>query len=151
VGPDKAPVPPTAAGAVTPKILIVDDEADMAVTCARLLTWRGYTCLIAQAGADAIARMDTEAPDLVITDLHLPGMDGLAVTRHARNRRPAIPVILMTAYASAAAEGESFGAGATYYLAKPFLNAQLVELVQRALPAHARTPGAGPPTIPPGP
>jgi CheY-like chemotaxis protein len=52
----------------------------------------------------------------------------------------------MTAYASARAESESSGAGATFYLAKPFLNAELVHLVQRALPAHARTPGAGPQT-----
>jgi CheY-like chemotaxis protein len=133
----------------TPTILIVDDELDMAATCVRLLTWRGYTCLTAHTGAEAIARMDTEAPDLVITDLHLPGMDGLAVTRHARSRVPAIPVILFTAYASGAAEGESYGAGASFYLAKPFLNAELLRLVERALPANAGTAAAGPPARPP--
>ena len=123
--------------------MIVDDEVDMAATCVRLLTWRGYTCRTAQTGVEAIARMDTEAPDLVITDLHLPGMDGLAVTRHARSRVPAIPVILFTADASAAAESESYSAGATFYLAKPFLNAELLQLVERALPADAGTASAG--------
>jgi CheY-like chemotaxis protein len=141
---------PQTTHAVKPMILIVDDELDMAATYARLLTWRGYRCVTARTGFEAVALMDSEAPDLVITDLHLPGLDGLALTRHVRDRRPAIPVILMTAYASAGAEDESLGAGAMFFLAKPFRNAQLVDLVERALPEPAATPGGGPSPPPPG-
>ena len=118
---------------MTPRILIVDDDADMVTTCAQILTRHGYTCLTASAGCAAIAMMDTERPDLVVTDLHMPGVDGLAVTRHARGRVPPIPVVVLTAWPSANGTGDERLAGATARLAKPFGNADLVATVRRAL------------------
>jgi DNA-binding response OmpR family regulator len=120
-------------GAVTPRILIVDDDADMVTTCAQILTRHGYACLTASAGSAAIAMMDAGRPDLVVTDLHMPGVDGLAVTRHARGRVPPIPVVVLTAWPSANGGGDGRLAGATARLAKPFANADLVATVRRAL------------------
>jgi DNA-binding NtrC family response regulator len=62
-------------------------------------------------------------------------MDGLALTRRIRDRRPVMPAIVITAYASARAEGEALDAVTASFLAKPFPNAELVDLVKRALPA----------------
>jgi CheY-like chemotaxis protein len=118
---------------VAARILVVDDDPDMVVTCAQILTQHGYACLTASAGSEAIAMMDAERPDLVVTDLHMLGVDGLAVARHARTRVRPIPVILMTAWRAPAAVREGLLAGAAAHLAKPFANADLVGTVRHVL------------------
>src|SRR3990170_6530586 len=70
---------------VSPKTLIVEDEPDLLETCVRLLRQVGHSCLTARSGREAIALIDAEHPDLVVTDLRLPTLNGLAVTRHARS------------------------------------------------------------------
>jgi two-component system, NtrC family, response regulator GlrR len=127
-------------------ILIVEDEPDMAENCVRVLAPEGYTCRAAQTLEDAVAILgaDVERPDLVITDLRLPRREGLAVTRQARETSPAIPVILMTAYDSSAAEADAYAAGASVYLAKPFANARLLEAVQRLVGVPARAVASKP-------
>ncbi len=114
-----------------PRVLIVDDDADMVTTCAQILSGHGYVCLTASAGSEAIAMMDAERPDLVVTDLHMPGVDGLAVARHARQQVPPIPVVLITAWPCA--RGVRDGPLTTARLAKPFANADLVATVRHAL------------------
>jgi CheY-like chemotaxis protein len=114
-------------------ILIVDDEPDMTENCVRALAPDGYICWAARTLEEAIAILEADGgrPDLVITDLRLPRLDGLVVTRRAREMAPAIPVILMTAYDSSAAEADAYAAGASVYLPKPFANARLREAVRR--------------------
>lgn len=114
------------------RVLIADDEFDLLDTLRRLLGRCGYTCLPASSGAEAIALMDAEAPDVVVTDLHPFGIDGIAVARHAQGQRPPIPVVLMTAYATREAERQAHSVGGTLYLAKPFACADLVDTVARA-------------------
>jgi DNA-binding NtrC family response regulator len=140
---------------VAARILVVDDDPDMVTTCAQILARHGYRALTALAGADAIAMMDAEQPDLVVADLHMPGVDGVAVARHARNRRPPIPVVLMTAWPVADGAGQWHPPDAAAYLAKPFAIADFVDAVRRTLDeidrrrrasqeADARTPCARP-------
>jgi CheY-like chemotaxis protein len=126
---------------VARRILVVDDDPDMVTTCAQILTRHGYACLTASAGSEAIAMMDAERPDLVVTDLHMPGVDGLAVARHARARVPPIPVVLITAWPPA--QGARDGRLAVLRLAKPFANADLVATVRRALRDRERRRIAG--------
>jgi CheY-like chemotaxis protein len=128
-------------GYVVRTILVVDDEADLVTTCERLLRPLGHLCLTARTGPDAIALIDGGALDLVVTDLRLPGTDGLAVARHARVHSPPIPVVLVTAYDSAWARRAASEAGVGAYLAKPFTNAAFLDTVRRAL-AEAGRPGA---------
>jgi CheY-like chemotaxis protein len=126
---------------VAERILVVDDEPDMVATCAQILTGHGYHCLTASAGSDAIAMIDAEQPDLVVTDLHMPGIDGLAVARHAREREAPIPVVLITAWPPA--RGARDDPPATARLAKPFANADLVASVRRALRDRPRPNAVG--------
>jgi CheY-like chemotaxis protein len=127
------------------KILVVDDEPDLVDTCQRLLSRSGDTSLVALTGPAAIALIDREHPDLVVTDLRLPGVDGLAVVRHARAHEPPIPAILMTAYDSETARSAARAAGVTVYLAKPFSNASFLEAVRDALDGrHPESGGALP-------
>jgi CheY-like chemotaxis protein len=64
-------------------ILVVDDEPDMLENVRRLLSRHGYRCLAAQTAIQAVGLMTRECPDLVITELYLPGMDGIQIARHA--------------------------------------------------------------------
>jgi CheY-like chemotaxis protein len=118
-------------------ILLVDDEPDLVATCQRLLGRLGHVSLSASSAAEAIDLIDREAPDLVVTDLRLPGPDGLAVARHARDRLPRIPVIVISADDSAGTREAVRATGVGAFLAKPFANARFLETVRLALGARA--------------
>jgi CheY-like chemotaxis protein len=115
------------------RILIADDERDLVATCVRLLSRRGYACLPAYTGQQAIELIRQEHPSVVVTDLYLPDVDGLSVLRHAREHVPPIPGILMTAYSLRPLMTRAHDAGATIYLAKPFPNVALLEAIERSL------------------
>ncbi len=115
------------------RILIVDDDTDLADTLARLLRRFGHTCLTAASASEAIGLIHIESPHLVVTDLHMPGMDGLAVARCARDQTPPIRVILMTAYPTPATQAQAGALGGTLHLGKPFANADFLKVVQDAL------------------
>jgi len=121
---------------VTRIILVVDDEPDLVATCERLLQRAGHASLRAYTGYEAMALIDRERPDLVVADLRLPGVDGLAVTRYARRRVPPIPVILITGYDSPHARQAASESGVAVYLAKPFSNAAFVAAIERVLPSQ---------------
>lgn len=129
----EAPVGRAGAPSVPAKTLVVEDEADLCETCVRLLAQLGHTCLTARTGGEAIALIDAEHPSLVVTDLKMPTLHGLAVTRHARRVSPPVPVIVTTGYSSQEAHEAARQAGATVFLPKPFTAAEFVDAVRRAL------------------
>jgi len=108
---------------------------------ARIFRRSPYACLTAASGREALTLMDREAPDLILTDLRMPGMDGLALLREARQRRPGTPVVVVTAYASDEAAQRALDAGARALLPKPFTSAELLRTVGQALGAEG---GDGP-------
>lgn len=122
------------------KILVVDDEADLRDTCERLLVRLGFRCLTADNAPRAIAMLDSEMPDLVVTDLSLPIGDGFEVSRHALMHSPAIPVIIITAYDTVENATRAHDAGVSDYLRKPFSNHDLTEAIRRALDAPSAPP-----------
>ena len=133
---------PSRENGLTRTVLVVDDEPDLVANCERLLLRLGHVSLRAHTGIEALALIDREKPDLVVSDLRLPGADGLAVTRHARGHVPPIPVILITAYDSPEARRAATESGVEVYLAKPFSNAAFLDAVERALPPRS-TDGGG--------
>jgi len=115
------------------KILVVDDELDMVESCARILKRVGHQCLTATDPATALALVESERPDLVLTDLKMPGSDGMELLRRARELDPALPVILVTAFASIESAVEAIKQGAFDYLPKNFSVEQLCVAVERGL------------------
>jgi DNA-binding NtrC family response regulator len=101
-------------------ILIVDDEKKLAHVLAAALSDEGYAADTAFDGAQALARLAQRDYFLVITDLKLPDIDGLAVLQAAREKKPAAEVMLMTAFASAQTAVAAMKAGAYEYIIKPF-------------------------------
>jgi DNA-binding NtrC family response regulator len=114
------------------KILVVDDERAILDTVEILLRGEGFDASVAQSGREALDRFDEIAPDIVVTDIRMPGVTGLDLLEAVRQRDPEIPVILMTAQASLQSAVKAVNQGAFYYLQKPFSNAELVALCRRA-------------------
>ncbi|MHB8380887.1 MAG: sigma-54-dependent transcriptional regulator [Candidatus Binataceae bacterium] len=115
------------------RILLLDDEPDMLENCRRILVRAGHECLVSNDPAEGIAMLESALPDLLITDLRMPLIDGLEIMRRARALDPARPVIMLTAFATVESAVAAVRAGAFDYLAKPFTMDQLRLAAERAL------------------
>jgi DNA-binding NtrC family response regulator len=114
------------------KVMVIDDERAILDTVEILLRGEGFEPFMLQSGQQALDQMHELAPDIVLTDIRMPGVTGLDVLEAVRQRDPEVPVILMTAQASLQSAVKAVNAGAFYYLQKPFSNADLVALCRRA-------------------
>jgi signal transduction histidine kinase len=103
-----------------PKVLIIDDEEAARYGIRRALGNQGYELEEAGDGAAALTRLDAFQPDVIISDINMPGMDGLTLLRHLNRQEEPPLVVLITAYGSEAVAAEALRAGAYDYLAKPF-------------------------------
>jgi len=115
------------------RILIVDDEPDMVDNCARALARAGHQCLTTTSSTEAAAMLESEHPDLLLTDLKMPGLDGLELMRRAHDVDPALPVIVITAFATIESAVAAVKEGAFDYLPKTFTVDQLRVAVDRAI------------------
>jgi DNA-binding NtrC family response regulator len=123
---------PSDAGAAGARVLLIDDEQSILDTVRILLRGEGFDVVAANRPRDALDRLGEIAPDIVLTDIRMPGVTGLEVLAAVRQHDTAIPVILMTAQASLQSAMQAVNEGAFYYLQKPFSNADLVALCRRA-------------------
>jgi two-component system response regulator HydG len=116
-----------------PRVLVVDDAIQMAETVADGLSDRGYDAMAVAGGEQAIARLHAEPFAALVTDLRMPGVDGLALLAAARRISPELPVIVMTAHGAIDSAIESIRQGASHYLTKPFKIEELVLFLDGAL------------------
>jgi len=114
------------------KILLVDDERSILETLEILLRGEGFDVFVAQSGQEAVRKLTETSPDVVVTDIRMPGISGLDLLGAVQDHDPEIPVILMTAQASLQSAVQAVNRGAFYYLQKPFSNSDLVALCRRA-------------------
>jgi DNA-binding NtrC family response regulator len=115
------------------RILVVDDEFEMATMIVDELRDQGYMAVALRSGCEAVERLTREPFDALITDLRMPGVDGLRLLRASRTLDPSRPVILMTGHGGIDTALEAAGQGAFHYINKPFNLAHLVELLETAL------------------
>ncbi len=115
-------------------ILVVDDEAAVRYTLREIITEEGWSVLSASSGEEALELLDQA--DLVVTDLAMPGMDGMALLGEVKRRRPALPVVMLTARGSERVAVSALKLGAYDYLTKPFDLDELVATLRRALELH---------------
>ncbi len=114
------------------KILLVDDETGILDTLRILLQGDGYEVVSAVSGREAVEILPDALPDIVLTDIRMPGMTGLEVMAKAHEVDPETAVILMTAQASLQTAVRAVNEGAYYYLQKPFANDELLAICRRA-------------------
>jgi DNA-binding NtrC family response regulator len=115
------------------KIIVVDDEPDMAENVALTLKTAGHEPVVELDALRAAELVDRERPDLVVTDLKMPGLDGFGLIERVRTAHPDLPIVVLTGYASLDSAVEAMRKGATDYLAKPFSPDELLLRVERAL------------------
>jgi DNA-binding NtrC family response regulator len=113
--------------------MVVDDEAGVRTSFERMLAREGYDVITASRGDLAVAAVDTEHPDLVVMDVHLPGMDGLEAFRRIKAEHPLMPVIIMTGYGTTELAIEATKLGAFDYQVKPFAPDEMLNVIGRAL------------------
>ena len=113
------------------QILVVDDEARMADLIRRELEDNGHSVAVAGDGPSALDQLGESGFDLVVTDLKMPGMDGLDLLQVIRKEYPGTEVVLMTAYASAQTAVKAMKEGAYDYLTKPFEMDELLIMINR--------------------
>ena len=101
------------------RVLVVDDDPSIIETFGAILKSEGYEVLTASSGRDAVALARQEPVDLILLDLVMPGMDGLAALPQLREARPTAPVVILCADVEPDGEVEAFGSGAVAVLLKP--------------------------------
>jgi DNA-binding NtrC family response regulator len=115
------------------RVLIVDDDNETLELLREIVSKEGYLVESAENAQTALNKVAHEKPDVVITDLHMPGMDGLALLAELKIRSPQTLVILLTAYGSLKTTVDGIKAGAFDYLSKPFIVDEIRLVVRRAL------------------
>lgn len=115
------------------RILIVEDEEDLAVLLRRALERHGFRVDLASENTEALEALAARQYSLLITDVYLPGKDGLRLVEAARRRWPALPVILMTGRGDRESYEQAKDLRIVAYLAKPFRISDLLAAVERGL------------------
>jgi diguanylate cyclase (GGDEF)-like protein len=134
------------------RILIVDDDQDIARILRFRLEKKGFDCVLASNGLEALERLDTHHPDLVLLDVMMPKMDGFTACREIRKRnaRSRIPVIMLTAKGDTSDKVTGISEGADDYVVKPFEFDELLARIQMILRRTLENVSANPLTGLPG-
>jgi two-component system, NtrC family, response regulator AtoC len=117
----------------TSRVLIVDDDSETLELLREIVVKEGYQVQTAEHAQAALTKLEQEKPDVVITDIHMPGMDGLTLLSEIKSRAPETLVILLTAYGSLKTTVDAIKSGAFDYLSKPFIVDEIRLVVRRAL------------------
>src|SRR3954468_12956349 len=137
------------------KILFVDDEEQIRRLLSSFLTRRGYLVKTAVDGQEALRMLESERPDLVITDVNMPNVDGVELTRRLRAhpRYGTMPIIMLSAKVQTDEILAGYAEGADEYVPKPvemrILAAKVESLLRRATPAATQVVSTGPAPEPP--
>jgi len=123
------------------KILVVDDEEGARELFNTILTDEGYHVTLAASGEDALSQLKVDAFDLVVTDIKMPGMDGLQLLQEIRKSGSRSDVIMVTAYGEVESYLKAMSLGAAEYINKPIRIKELKRIVHKVLTERKARPG----------
>jgi two-component system response regulator GlrR len=123
----------THVAATKPRVLVVDDDANLLRLLAIRLERAGYGVETAAGGQEALGRVRTRRPDVVVTDMRMDPMDGMTLFNILRAQQPTLPVIILTAHGTIPDAVAATRAGVLAYLTKPFNSDELLESIEQAL------------------
>lgn len=123
------------------RLLVVDDEPNLLRAVEACLKTEGYEVITARSARAALVRLTSFLPDLIISDIRMPGMDGYAFARQLRNtpRTALIPIVFLTAMNETESRIEGFRTGVDMYLTKPFEPEELLAVIKAILARIERT------------
>ncbi len=116
-----------------PRVLVVDDEPSVVDVFQEFLSGEGYELSVAASGEEALRLIPDVRPDVILTDINLPGLSGLEVMRFAKGLDPEVSVIVVTGYASASTAIDALRQGAYDYVTKPFDLDEVHQIVERGI------------------
>ena len=122
-----------------PSVWIVDDDASIRWVLEKALSGAGWRTTVFDNASDVLRQVHSDNPDVIITDIRMPGTDGLELLRYLNDRTPSLPVIVMTAHPDLKDALSAYRPVAFEYLAKPFDLDKAVDLVRRALEKQSKT------------
>ncbi|WP_300721028.1 response regulator transcription factor [uncultured Alistipes sp.] len=108
------------------RVLLVEDEQTLADIIADTLSEKDFTVTVAYNGVEGLRAFDRERPQVVVTDIMMPGMDGLSLVAELRRREPSVPILFLSARSAAEDVVRGFEAGGNDYLRKPFAMSELI-------------------------
>ncbi|MGD8320812.1 MAG: response regulator, partial [Gemmatimonadota bacterium] len=114
------------------RVLLVDDEEDYVRTMAERLDMRDLSSRVATSGAEALEMVKADAPDVMVLDLRMPGIDGMEVLERVKEQHPQVQVIILTGHGSEKEEKRARSLGAFEYLQKPADTGQLIDTITAA-------------------
>ena len=118
-----------------PKLMLVDDEERFLATTQKLLSRKGYDVLTANSGPEALEKLNTHNSHVVVLDVKMPGMDGVATLKEIKRQFPLVEVIMLTGNATVESAIEGLKSGAFDYLMKP---CDIDELLAKAREAYEK-------------
>ncbi len=127
-----------------PTVLTVDDDAAMGKVLGALLAQAGFEPRHVRSAAEALGELATRPFDLVVTDLRMPGMDGMALLAEIASRSPDVPVVMLTAHGTVPLAVDAMRAGAVDFVLKPFDREELLFVIKKAIAGAARAAEALP-------
>jgi two-component system chemotaxis response regulator CheY len=120
---------------MTKTVLAIDDSLTVRELVSFVLTNAGYVVVLAQDGIEGLEQLSRCAPDVVITDINMPRLDGFGFIERARSEtKCAAPILVLTTEGDAEKKARARNAGATGWIVKPFNPTQLIEAVRRVSP-----------------
>jgi DNA-binding NarL/FixJ family response regulator len=127
--------------AVTRQLLVVDDDPSLLLAVSETLRAEGYEVVTARRASEAMVRVAESLPDLIISDIRMPGMDGYALARNLRSapRTRLVPIVFLTAKDDLADRITGFRTGVDAYITKPFESEELIAIVKNILERVHRT------------
>ncbi|MGP1677793.1 MAG: response regulator [Burkholderiales bacterium] len=121
------------------KVLVVDDDPVVGKSFDRVLSGKGYAVITAGSAAEALNKLETENYDVVFTDIKMPGMSGLEMAEQVKQRRPWLPVVIVTGYGSPGNEARAEAAGVSGFLRKPLSPEMIENSAEKALSESSAT------------
>ena len=117
------------------KILFVDDSGSIRALVKMILEEAGYEVITGEDGTDALPHLNGQPIDLIITDLHMPRMNGLELIREIRNRKAYrfVPILFLTTETKPELKREAKAAGATGWITKPFDKEKLLQIIKKVI------------------
>ena len=118
------------------RVLVVDDEKNITFVIQAMLEKVGYEAAIYVDSREALESLQDEDPDVVITDLHMPGPGGMEILEHCQKNFPQLPVVVITAYGTVESAVSALKRGAFDFITKPFDQTELLNVVKKAVATH---------------
>jgi len=118
------------------RVLVVDDEKNITLVIQAMLERAGYETAIYNDSKEAMDALETEDPDVVITDLYMPGPSGMDILEFCKAKYPQLPLVIITAFGTVESAVSALKSGAFDFITKPFDQAELLAVVQKAVQTH---------------